>query len=462
MTTTAAAAPRTAADTPQAIAAQLLAHDGWDRDRLLAHQRERLEALLRHAVDRSPYYRETLGEAPWERPLSELPMLTKPALMEHWDAIVTRDDLTLADTAAAVAAPGYAGTVADGVTACTTSGTTGVPGIFVHDAAEMARWLGGTLRALARIGVGPQSRICSIGSPRAAHMSRAIFGGLRPGAPAPPVSVLSPIADVAAFVERQRPDVLVGYPTVYAALAEEQLRGRLDIAPRVVAVASEVLTADAAQRIHRAWGVEPRQAYPTTEAPVIASGVPDSPDMLVAEDLVIVEVVDEAGAPVAPGTPGHRVLLTSLVGRLQPLIRYELADAVTMAPPTGSLPYARITRIDGRTSDIVELPGAGGGIVRVHPHRLRDAFARVPDVAEHQLRVAPGRLTARYVPAGEARHGLDQSVERELRAELRALGAADLPVIAERVAAIPRDPAKAGKLPAVVIERCARRPVPQA
>jgi hypothetical protein len=45
----------------RALTAELLRHDGWSREYLLAHQRERLLATLRHAVAASPYYREVLG-----------------------------------------------------------------------------------------------------------------------------------------------------------------------------------------------------------------------------------------------------------------------------------------------------------------------------------------------------------------------------------------------------------------
>ena len=66
---------------------------------------------------------------------------------------------------------------------------------------------------------------------------------------------------------------------------------------------------------------------------------------------------------VAPGVPGHRVLVTSLVNRALPLIRYELADAVTLAPgpdPAGR-PYQRIMRVDGRNDDILRFPAVGDG-----------------------------------------------------------------------------------------------------
>ncbi|MEZ5091831.1 hypothetical protein [Nocardioides sp.] len=88
----------------------------------------------------------------------------------------------------------------------------------------------------------------------------------------------------------------------------------------------------------------------------------------VAEDMVIIEVVDEHGAPVPAGTPGHRLLLTNLANLTQPLIRYELTDSVTMAdgPNPAGMPWQRIAAVGGRTGEILRLPGRNGD-VRVHP-----------------------------------------------------------------------------------------------
>ncbi len=41
--------------------AALLQRDRWSREQLVEYQRERLRALVRHAVRRSPYYRDVLG-----------------------------------------------------------------------------------------------------------------------------------------------------------------------------------------------------------------------------------------------------------------------------------------------------------------------------------------------------------------------------------------------------------------
>jgi phenylacetate-coenzyme A ligase PaaK-like adenylate-forming protein len=44
------------------ITESLASRDRWSRERLLSYQRDRVRDVLAHAVARSPYYREVLGE----------------------------------------------------------------------------------------------------------------------------------------------------------------------------------------------------------------------------------------------------------------------------------------------------------------------------------------------------------------------------------------------------------------
>ena len=70
----AAVAPASALQRLQGLARELAARDAWPRERLLAHQREALRAVLDHATACSPYYREALvSEAP--TPTREKPTL---------------------------------------------------------------------------------------------------------------------------------------------------------------------------------------------------------------------------------------------------------------------------------------------------------------------------------------------------------------------------------------------------
>jgi hypothetical protein len=49
---------------PRTLARELVSRTRWSPERLATHQRERLAALVRHAVAASPYYREVFGPDP--------------------------------------------------------------------------------------------------------------------------------------------------------------------------------------------------------------------------------------------------------------------------------------------------------------------------------------------------------------------------------------------------------------
>lgn len=152
-------------------------------------------------------------------------------------------------------------------------------------------------------------------------------------------------------------------------------------------VGGEILPDDIVRRSADAWGIEPFQVHAATEALIMASESPERVGLHVSEDLVVLEVVDEEDRPVPTGVPGYRVLVTSLVNRALRLIRYELADTVTLAAggdPSGR-PYVRIERVDGRNDDVLRLPKVGGGDAVVLPFRLRALFLHLPDVIQYQI-----------------------------------------------------------------------------
>jgi phenylacetate-coenzyme A ligase PaaK-like adenylate-forming protein len=297
-------------------------------------------------------------------PLSELPTLPKATLMENFDRIVTDRRLRRAELEAHLARPTAGRPYLGRYRLFTTAGTTGERGLFVEDGDEFAVWSATCLRGLASWGLQPATRLAGIGSPSPLHISNQAYAVLLAGQPSttPRLTVTTPLPEMVSALNAFQPEALTAYPSVAAALAEEQLQGRLRIAPGLVATTSEVQTADMRRRMTEAWGLEPLDFYGTTEALICAAGRPGQVGMDVLEDLVVVEVVDEHDRPVTAGVPGRKVLLTSLVGRVQPLLRYELTDSVTVAggPNPLGLPYTRLAAVDGRSDDVVTLPGTGG------------------------------------------------------------------------------------------------------
>jgi phenylacetate-coenzyme A ligase PaaK-like adenylate-forming protein len=431
-------------DQVRALAAEQLAREAWSRDQLLSHQRGRLAALVTHAIERSPHYRETLDPA---ADLADLPTLSKATLMEHWDRIVCDPRLRLADVEAHASGPRAAELLHGEFQVFSTSGATGLRGLFVYNARDWAVGLAESLRGMIRCGVRPEDRVVGVGAPPGAHMSSRIFAALQGGRPdVPRLSALTPLGEMVAALNAYAPDVVLGYPSVASLLAAEQLAGRLAIAPRRIALGSEPLTTAIRARVQEAWGIDPVEYYATTEVQIVGTSTPEHPRAIeLFEDQCIFEVVDDDNRAVPPGTAGTKVLLTNLESYTLPLIRYELADRVTVSPEPNpaARPYRHLAAIDGRTADTLTFPARDGGEVAVLPLRLGAPFARLPDVRQYQIVHEAGALEVRVI-------GATDGVAAALAGVLADAGAVVPEIRVTAVPALEREPGAAAKLKLIV------------
>jgi phenylacetate-CoA ligase len=362
--------------------------------------------------------------------------------MERFDEVVCDPRLRLADLRAHLES-GSAAPFLGEYRVASTSGSTGLRGVFAFTHREFAHWTAASLRAMVRAGGGPGMRLLAIGAPSPAAVTRQLFADFQAATPdAPRLSVVTPLPELVEALNAHQPQGLVGYPTLAGILAGEQLAGRLRIRPRFGLYGAEPLTPVIRRRIREAWGFEPASIYAATEALAIGSSTPADECLEVSEDVLVVEVVDQHDRPVPPGTPGAKVLVTNLVDYAQPLIRYELSDVVTLAdgPNPSGRPYRRIASIEGRRMDILHLPRRGGGEVALHPTGLSPAFASLPEVREYQVLHDHRGLHARVVLAPGADPATPQRLRRALAAAVEAAGAVAPPVEVVEVDALEREP----------------------
>jgi phenylacetate-CoA ligase len=277
-------------------------------------------------------------------------------------------------------------------------------------------------------------------APAPVHVSRQVL--VPPGVPTPPISAATPISELVAALNAQQPEVVVGAVGVWRALAEEQIAGRLRIEPRAAFYSSEAVTADVRRRVREAWGIEPVSGYAATEAPTIAASSPEHPELEIAEDVVVLEIVDEEGRPVASGRPGAKVLLTNLINYAQPLIRYELTDSVVESPlpnPTGR-PWRCLLSVDGRTADILYLPGPDGATVPIHPSVLGSAVAPIAEVGEYAFVYDVNGLHAQIVLTPGASPDVPERLRDALGTAIGLTGAIPPAVEVRPVPALEREP----------------------
>ncbi|HEX6572259.1 MAG TPA: hypothetical protein VF055_09565 [Steroidobacteraceae bacterium] len=424
---------------------RLTSHDQWTSSQLASHGHERLLALLAHARTHSPFYRDRLAGVSLGPglELACLPTLDKATMLENFDELVTDRRLHLAELerhlTEAQGDPLYLGDYR----IMATGGTTGRRGLFAYSRRDWREVIGGMMRwTTGFLGLAPRlprrRRIAAVAADSPMHMTARMGASVDLGMHCVlRLDARSPLDDLARNLDAFRPEALVAYPSSAAMLAEEQLAGRLRIAPEIVCTTSEVRTAEMEERIVAAWGVQPYNSYASTETGILAVDCDEHRGLHALTDQTLLEVVDADGGPVPAGTAGSRILVTSLVNRTQPLVRYEITDLVTLThePCPCGRPFPRILALDGRSDDILALPSVAGGTALVHPLALRSPLAKVVGLRQYRLVHDADGITVEAVltsPAAAA------EIVECLRDALARQGVTTVPLRVAPVAAIAR------------------------
>jgi phenylacetate-CoA ligase len=430
----------------------LTEREHWPRERLERFQQERLEAVVRHARERSPFW---AGRLPRGRVrLEDLPTLAKEEMMDRFDDLVTdrrlRRDELLRHLDAIDGDELYHGEYR----VMATSGSTGAKGLFVYGRRAWVDVLSQFLRYSDWAGTKPRLprlRIAAIGGASPTHMTQRIAASVDVGLHrllALPVTLPLPrlVDELNAFA----PTNMNAYPSIASLLAEEQLAGRLRLELRGMSTSSEPLMPEVRRRIESAFGVTPFNLYGTTEG-LWACDCSERAGVHLFEDMCIVENVDADGRRVPDGEPGSRLLVTNLFNHVQPLIRFEISDMATVEPrtcPCGRT-LRRLRTLDGRSADVIRI-----GRVAIHPMQFAPLTAD-PDVREFQVVQQGERLRVR-VALRTGANGAAARLRTVLTEQLREAGVAEPAIVVEVVERLERS--AAGKLALVVADREGRGP----
>jgi putative adenylate-forming enzyme len=390
----------------------------------------RVSDLIAFARVASPFYRDAWRGLPDGTALHDLPVVSKRELMARFDDWATDRGIDRRAIDEFLSDRTRIGEFFRGrFLVWKSSGTSGEPGIFVQDRAALAVY--DALLALQMQSTPPAVNfawgLLALGG-RAALVSAtgdhfaSISSWLRachdsPWANAREFSVMAPLPDLVAQLNEYRPAFLASYPTTLALLASEQREGRLRIAPASVWSGGEHLSSPMRTAIERAFRAPLVNEYGASECMSIAFSCPLG-QLHVNADWVVLEPVGRDYRPTPPGEASHTVLLTNLANRVQPIIRYDLGDSVTMADHRchcGSpLP---VIHPEGRRDDVLAFRARDGSLVRLPPLALstvvEDAapshrFQIVQTAPDHiGLRLAargPGERSAEWLAARKALH----------------------------------------------------------
>lgn len=359
---------------------------------------ERLLSLTQYARTHSPYFARHLRRLAPVPALSDIPVSHKAVLMENFDDWLTDRSLCRADIQRFLDhSRGTPGLYREQYGVWCSSGSSGERGIFVQDHAALVTYdalLGYQFSASAlalayRAGfAGASARSALIAvtdGPFASVWNWQRWSKLNPWAKTRAFSIVRPIAELEAELNQYQPTFLASYPSMLTLLAEGQRAGRLHLAPLVLWSGGEHLSLPRQRAIEEAFACPVINEYGTSECLSIAFGCREG-WLHVNEDWVILEAVDEHFEPVPPGTPSATTLLTNLANRVQPVIRYDLGDRITVRPdpcPCGS--RLRALRVEGRTDEVLTFANRSGKPVSLAPMALTTLVEEQAGLALFQI-----------------------------------------------------------------------------
>jgi phenylacetate-CoA ligase len=399
----------------------------WDPERLEAWRLERLRALLQHAAEHVPYYRDLFRQLQFNpnevralEDLSRLPLLKKSDIRANLDALKSERSRHLVRS--------------------NTGGSSGEPLIFFlgdervsHDVAakwRATRWWG--------VDIG-DSEIVVWGSPielGAQDRFRTMRDRIMRTELLPAFDMSeAKLDDFIARIRRRRPKMLFGYPSALAYIARHAgQRGVAmgDLGIKVAFATAEKLYDEQRRDIAQVFGCAVADGYGSREGGFIAHQCPAGGMHITAED-IIVEVVDEDGCPKGPGRQGE-IVVTHLASRDSPFVRYKTGDVGVLGDRRcdcgRSLPL--LTEIQGRSTDFVI---AQDGTV-MHGLALIYVVRDIPGV--RQFKIIQETLDRTRVLLATDREFNDGDIETIRRGIGRRLGA-NVRVEVEHVAEIPRE-----------------------
>jgi phenylacetate-CoA ligase len=364
----------------------------WPRERIERYRDQRLRALLAYACERSPFHAARMhGLDPSSATLTDLaklPVMTKRDAQEQWDAIVTVPGLDREKAKRTLAEQPWFSYTPQGQQIFSSGGSSGVRGVYVWDwemfvAAACLAW---RMQAREERRKPPRrpARLVVLEAGVPPHASTPLFdvpstGGMETAV----IPASAPFGEILAAVAAACPTHLVGYASVVGQLARAALAGELKISPIRVSTNSEPLTQEDRTAIRDAWHVPVHNLWGSTEIGVQAVGCGRADGLHVCEDEVVLERVDQAGAPVPPNEPAARTLATGLANRTFPFIRYDLGDQITLLPgrcECGNR-FTRLADIAGRHDDDFRYPAC-----TVPASVFRHVLGTDPRISEYQVR----------------------------------------------------------------------------
>ncbi len=387
----------------------------WD-----ALQRDGVVAMVSYARRNVPYYADYPApdpRAPLAEVMAALPLLPKPALRADPAAFHSRELDRL------------------GTVTFRTSGTTGAP-LVMHHAHEAHAVLWAAMDRFWRAaGVRwGDRRLSFTGNRVVPDEAPGSFGRLDRANARLLMSVYHlgerTVDRYLDEIERFGPAFVDGYPSALLVCARRLLETGRELRVAGCFPTAETLSPDDRAVLQAGFRTRVYNQYGSAEGAALVTECPAG-SLHVNPEVGVVEVVREDGTPAAPGEEGW-LLLTSLLNRAMPLVRYRIGDLARAGEPgrcACGREMPRISELAGRQDDVVVTrDGRRIGMLSFNVFKWTSGIAAsqiVQESVDHfVLKLVPGE----GYDAGQAQvavNALHERVGADVRVEVQVVD--DLP-----------------------------------
>lgn len=358
-----------------------------------ALQLKKLQEILAHAKRSSLWHASRLAHIDLNNislnTLLKIPPMTKTQAMQHWDQIICNQALSLQTVEAHLREQRTHTLIDNKFHAWATGGSSGTRGVFVWSIEDYAQFVAGTYRlrcdnlknkhaALKKI------RRATLVAENPIHMSEYLWAlPILEKFETHTLHMSSRMDHIVRELNRIQPHEIDAFPSMMSKLSDAAKKGLLNISPYVIGTCAEPLFPDVREKIATAWPKVPIiDFYGSSECGPHALNCTSSSNLHLCEDSVIIETVDKNNQPVPANVKSAKILVTSLINKSFPFIRYEIDDELTILskPCSCGIKLKQIKNVTGRMLDTFIYGG-----IEIHPYSFVDCLLQEENVSDYQV-----------------------------------------------------------------------------
>ncbi len=351
---------------------RLVAHRRFSSQaKMEAYQLNELKSMIDFAKSNSDFYKETLGNIEINdlKDIINLPIINKNIMMSNFDQLntvgLTRDEV-MSIALEKELNKDYLGYYKDEFVIGLSSGTSGNKGLYITPKSLTERL---PFVFLARSGIPLRYLPFKI-----LFMLRVFSQGFNdinsPLISLNYLSTMTPTNEIIRQINQRKINVLMAPPSLCRLLIPVAHLIRKPL--KMIVTYAEVLEKEEKVRLGEVFGARVIEIYQGSEGQFASAC--SLGNLHINEDLIFVELLDEQYHKVStPHIAAAHMIVTNLVNRAQPLIRYEMNDLIVLDDPClcGSS-FRTIEKILGRNDDILYFKKKDGSIQHIFP----DLFSR--------------------------------------------------------------------------------------